>query len=311
MKPETQSFYETAVRTALARVLEGLDEALDLELLARASSLSPFHFHRIFRGMLGETPLELQRRLRLERAALQLREPDTAVTAIAFGAGYESHEAFTRAFRAGYGRSPSEFRRSHLAGSRDCVRPPQVEIAAPSGIHFQSEGSAQPFVLNPGATMNVEVKAMPELRTATVRHVGPYNRISEAFARLGEIAGRAGLITGKPTMLAIYHDDPETTPESELSSEAALVVSEGSPIPEGLAEHRLPAGRYAFALHVGPYEQLGDAWARLMGQWLPRSGERVGPGSPFEIYLHTPMDVPKHELRTELYLPLASLSDDS
>ena len=305
MKPETQSFYLSAVHTALGRVVTSLDEALDLEQLARAAALSPFHFHRIFRGMVGETPLELQRRLRLERTAFQLFSPHTAITTLAFNAGYESHEAFTRAFRAAYGCSPSEYRQARLAERASCARPPQIEIAARCSIHFHPEGTREPFVIDRGAVMNVVIKPMPELRTVTVHHVGAYSRISDAFARLGELAGRAGLIAGKPTMLAIYHDDPETTPESELSSDAALVIDETSPIPNGLGEQRLPAGRYACALHVGPYEQLGDAWARFMGQWLPQSGERLGPGTTFEIYLNTPMDVPKEELRTELYIPLA------
>ncbi len=305
MKPETQSFYLAAVQTALGRVVANLDEALDLGLLARAAALSPFHFHRIFRGMIGETPLELQRRLRLERAAFQLFAPDAAVTTIAFSAGYESHEAFTRAFRAAYGCSPSEYRQARRAERASCVRAPQIEIAARCSIHFRPEGSREPFIIDQGAAMNVTIKQMPELRTATVHHVGAYSRISDAFARLGALAGPAGLITGKPTMLAIYHDDPETTPESELSSDAALVVAESSPIPKGLGEQRLAAGRYACASYVGPYEQLGDAWARFMGQWLPQSGERLTDGTSFEIYLNTPMDVPKEELQTELYIPLA------
>ncbi len=305
MKPETQSFYRAAVQAALDRIALGLDEALDLGRLARAAALSPFHFHRIFRGMVGETPLELQRRLRLERAAFQLFAPDTAVTSIAFDAGYESHEAFSRAFRAAYGCSPTEYRRARLAERTSCARPPQIEIAARSGIHFQPDGLREPFIIDQGASMSVTIESMPELRTVTVRHVGAYNRISDAFARLGELAGRAGLITGKPTMLAIYHDDPEITPESELRSDAALVIDESSSIPNGLGERRLPAGRYACALHVGPYEQLGDAWARFMGQWLPQSGERLGEGTTFEVYLNTPMDVPKDELRTALYIPLA------
>jgi AraC family transcriptional regulator len=306
VKPETQSFYEAAVRTAVTRVIASLDEALDLGHLAREVALSPFHFHRIFRGMVGETPLELHRRLRLERAAFQLFTPDSSVTTIAFAAGYDSHEAFTRAFRASYGCPPSEYRQARLTERPSCVRPPQLELAARSGIHFQPLGCTQPVTFDRGATtMNVEIKQMPELRTATVHHVGPYNRISDAFGRLGELAGRAGLITDKPTMLAIYHDDPETTPEADLSSDAALVIDEQSKIPQGLGEQRLPAGRYARTLHVGPYEQLGDAWARFMGQWLAQSGERMGPGTTFEIYLNTPMDVPKEELRTELYIPLA------
>ena len=153
--------------------------------------------------------------------------------------------------------------------------------------------------------MNVEIKDMPTLRVAAVRHVGAYSRISEAFGRLGELAGRAGLIQGKPTMVALYHDDPEVTPEAELRSDAALVVSQNAELPPGLDEHLLPAGRYACTLHLGPYEQLGDTWSRFMGQWLPQSGQQLAEGTSFEIYLNTPTEVAQSELRTELYLPLA------
>src|SRR6266542_210510 len=107
MKPETRSFYEQAVQRAVEQIARNLDEALDLETLARSACLSPFHFHRVFRGMTGETPLELIRRLRMERAAARLIESDGAITEIAFDAGYETHEAFTRAFRECFSTSPS------------------------------------------------------------------------------------------------------------------------------------------------------------------------------------------------------------
>ena len=66
MKPATRSFYQAAVERAVHRVIRTLDGALDLASLASEAALSPFHFHRVFRGMIGETPLELHRRLRLE-----------------------------------------------------------------------------------------------------------------------------------------------------------------------------------------------------------------------------------------------------
>jgi AraC family transcriptional regulator len=306
VKPETRSFYEAAVRSAVEHVVASLDEALDLARLARDAALSPFHFHRIFRGMVSETPLELHRRLRLERAAARLADPATSVTSIAFDAGYDSHEAFSRVFRSFYACSPSDFRQARLAERASCVRGPQLEIAARSGIHYRADQSMPVITYDLGArAMNVEIQQLPERRVATVHHVGPYSRISEAFGRLGEVAGRAGLFQSRPEMLAIYHDDPETTPESELSSDAGVVVGDGVQIPEGLREQRLPAGRYARTVHVGPYEELGDAWARFMGQWLAGSGERMGAGNTFEIYLNTPQDVPKKDLRTELYIPLA------
>lgn len=297
MKPETLSFYELAVERAVEHVVANLDRALDLDALAKLAALSPFHFHRIFRGLTGETPLELHRRLRLERAAYSLREGDEPVTTIAFDAGYDTHEAFTRAFRGRYACSPSEFRLNKF----------QIQLARVSGIHFEPGRSGPPSVhfIHEEVVMNVEIKEMPELRAATLRHAGPYNQISEAFARLGEIAGSAGLLKDCPTMLAIYHDDPETTPEAELTSDAAIVVPADAKIPAGLVEQRVPGGRYATTTHVGPYEQLGDVWARFMGQWLPKSGERLAESMSYEIYRNTPMDVPKEKLKTEIYLPLA------
>lgn len=303
MKQETQSFYETAVRRAVRRIVAAVDAALDLEELARGAALSPLHFHRVFRGMVGETPLQLHRRLRLERAAWSLLHEDHPVTRIAFDAGYESHEAFTRVFRAHYGRSPSEFRAWGRSSRSECARPPQVELAAPSGIHFHTRDDL--VFIRGGSSVQVEIIDRPELRVATVAHRGAYHRISEAFARLGALAGAAGLLRERPTMLAIYHDEPETTPEAELRSEAGVVVPSDAELPDGLTETRLPAGRYARALHVGPYENLGDTWARLMGQWLPQSGHRFGEGLAYEIYYGTPADTPPDELRTELYLPLA------
>lgn len=309
MKPETRSFYEAAVQRAVERVVSGLDEALDLDALARACGLSAFHFHRIFRGMIGETPLELHRRLRMERAALSLRDDaDRSVTQIALEAGYDTHEAFTRAFRARYGCPPSEFRQGPLSKGDSCVRPRQLALRTPSGIHYESLLDDPPSraLVQRSQSMTVEIRTMPALRAATVRHVGAYNRISEAFARLGEQAGRAGLTCGRSPMIAIYHDDPETTPEHELRSDAAIVVPEEALLPDTIGEHRLPAGRWACALHVGPYEHLGDAWARLMGQWLPASGERLGNGSSYELYVNHPGEAAQQDLRTELYVHLAT-----
>jgi AraC family transcriptional regulator len=307
MKPDTRTFYELAVQRAVEQLVLSLDHALDLQALARSASLSPFHFHRVFRGALGETPLELSRRLRMERAAWQLLHEHTSVTTIAFAAGYETHESFTRAFRAHYDCSPSEFRQSRLAEGPHCARPFQIELAAQSGIHFRAQGAplGQVQLIRGAQIMNVEIKSMPELRVATLQHVGPYNRISEAFARLGEIAARAGLLDQATAMLAIYHDDPETVPPSELRSEAALVISEAAKVPPGLDERRIAAGRYACTTHVGPYEQLGDVWARFMGQWLAQSGHRIADGVSYEKYRNTPERVPKEKLETELYIPLA------
>jgi AraC family transcriptional regulator len=155
--------------------------------------------------------------------------------------------------------------------------------------------------------MDVEIKDMPDLRVVAVRHVGPYNQIPQAFGRLGQIAGPAGLFSQPgAAMVAIYHDDPESVPQDQLRSDAGIVVPENAALPRGLEEHHLAAGRYARTVHIGPYEQLGDTWARFMGEWLPSSGHRVGNGASYELYRNDPRTTPKEDLRTDLYVPLAA-----
>jgi len=298
VKAETRSFYVRVVQGVIEHVAQHLDEALALDALATRACLSPFHFHRVFRGMVGETPVELARRLRMERGAWQLANTPLSVTEIAFNAGFETHEAFTRAFRSCYGEPPSDFRRRGVR---------RTELAATCGVHFDQRGVVPPFVPRDsgGRTMDVEIKKMPEQRVAAVRHVGPYNQIGQAFGRLGEIAGPAGLFTNpNAAMIALYHDDPESTPADELRSDAGVAVASGVALPNELAEHRLPAGRYAKTVHVGSYEKLGDTWARFLGEWLPESGERLRDGPSYERYVNDPRTTPKERLITEIYVPI-------
>jgi len=299
MKPDTRSFYEQMVQRAIDHIASNLDGALDLDTLAEDACLSPFHFHRVFRGMVGETALELTRRLRMERAAWRLRAPDRPVTAIAFDAGYETHEAFTRAFRASYSTTPSAFKtRAH----------PRIELAASCGVHFDPNGRVPAFIPRDtgGRAMDVEITEMLEQRVATVRHVGPYNQIPQAFGRLNSIATLTGLFHHPgAAMIAIYYDDPDTTPQDQLRSDAAIAIPKHVALPDGLDERRITAGRYARATHVGAYETLGDAWARFLGEWLPASSHRIGPGEMYEIYRNDPTKVASHELRTDLYISLA------
>ncbi len=308
MKTETQSFYEIAVSRVVERIASHLDEAIDMGAFARQAALSPFHFHRVFRGMIGETPLELHRRLRMERAAWRIMRSGDGITGIAFDAGYETHEAFTRAFRELYGVPPSSFRRDAAADATGGALPHSFELAARCGIHFHASDSGRhdARVTQGANAMQVDIRTMPEIRLATIRHVGPYPRISEAFATLDGIARKAELFAHpEAAMIAVYYDDPDATPAAELRSDAAVAIPARLALPEGVAEVRLRAGRYACATHVGSYKTLGDTWARLMGEWLPRSGERVSMGESFELYLNNPGNAKEADLKTELYVPLA------
>ena len=149
--------------------------------------------------------------------------------------------------------------------------------------------------------MNVSIKDQPELRVAGIRHIGPYHEIGRAFGRLGGIAGAP---PRGAQMIAIFHDDPETTPHEMLRSDAAMTLPSGAHTPNGLIEQRIPAGRFASFVHKGPYEELPKTWARLKNEWLPANGYRAAQPS-YEIYLNNPITTAKPELLTEILLRLA------
>ena len=152
--------------------------------------------------------------------------------------------------------------------------------------------------------MKVEVLDRPSTRLASVRHVGSYMNIGEAFKRLNDLVTAAKLAKPDTLLIGIYHDDPATTPEDKLRSDAAITVPSGSKLPTGLKELVLPAGRYAHTTHLGPYEGLPDAWGALKNEWLRKSVEKLGGGMSYEVYRNTPMDAKPQDLVTDLYLPL-------
>jgi DNA gyrase inhibitor GyrI len=154
--------------------------------------------------------------------------------------------------------------------------------------------------------MNVEIKTLPQIRVASLRHIGPYAEIGESFGRLGEIAFKANMFTDPAMkMVALYHDDPQATAPDKLRSDAGLIISEQASVPPELTEHRIPAGEYACAVHKGPYDTLPEAWNELMEKWLPSSGRTAANAPSCEVYLNNPMQTASADLLTELRIPLS------
>ncbi|MBX9815636.1 MAG: AraC family transcriptional regulator [Sphingomonas sp.] len=99
------------VRRCEEYLRENLAENVSLAEVAELARLSPFHFARQFKATMGLPPAAYQRKLRLERAQEMLLGTDLEVGEIAVAVGYETPQAFARAFRQGIGASPSDWRR--------------------------------------------------------------------------------------------------------------------------------------------------------------------------------------------------------
>ncbi len=289
MKNETERIYRQRILEVLVHIQSRLDEPLPLEELAGIACFSPFHFHRIFKGLVGEPVGEHIRRLRLERATHALANSRRSVLDVALEAGFETHESFSRAFRKMFGRSPSSWRR-RPDGSSPALPPRPSPILKPK--------------LKGGTRMKIRIEKVPPRQVAFIRHIGPYEECGAAWERLCAWAGRRGLLGPETAAVGVSYDDPDVTPPAKIRYDACVTVGEDVE-PEGeIGVRTLPGGEFAIAEHRGPYSGLKDAYSRIYGEWAPTSGRMVGNAPCYEVYLNDPARTPPERLLTEIYVPL-------
>jgi AraC family transcriptional regulator len=277
-RSSTAADYARRVLQAQQHLEAHLDDELRPAELARAACFSLHHFHRIFRAHLGETVMQHLRRLRLERAARALRaESETRILELALAAGYESHEAFTRAFVEHFGLTPSAFRET----SGRLPRPPSD--------------------LTP--RLAVEVRHVPARRVAFLRHRGSYLTTGATWARLLAWVKARGLA---PELYGLCPDDPDVTAEPLLRFDACVAVAPDFEADDLVGVTTIAEGPFAVAVHRGPYERLAETYLDLIGRWFPASGLEPEPlDAVVEHYLDDPEVTPASELRTEVRVRVA------
>ena len=96
---------------SLALIEEKIHEKLTVENLADSIHFSKYHYQRVFREAVGESVMQYVTRRRLSLAAAELAGGNASVLEIALRYGYDSHEGFTRSFRAYTGVTPAEYRK--------------------------------------------------------------------------------------------------------------------------------------------------------------------------------------------------------
>jgi AraC family transcriptional regulator len=278
----TQIDYAERLERVFRWLADHLDDTLDLVRVADVACLSPYHFHRVYRAMRGETAAETVRRMRLHRAAVDLITGELPVARIARRAGYGSQEAFTRAFKTAYGVPPARYRASF------------VPIPATQAMGDDMEATQY----------TAAIRNTSAIRVAALAHHGPYMNIGGTFERLMAMAGGQGLIRSDVRTFGIYYDDPSVTPVSALRADACLAIPDDM-VPTGdLQMKTIRGGRYATVLYVGPYAELERPYRWLYGAWLAGSGEELDDAPAVEAYLNDARTVPPTELQTEIWLPL-------
>lgn len=277
----TKASYETRLNRVVDHIYAHLEEDIRFDDLAGIACLSPYHWHRIYAAMRGETITATIRRLRLSRAADRLANSDMAFDAIAGRAGYGSTDAFGRAFKEAYGKSPAAYRAT--------------------GSHAAFKAALQ---AEDGAGFPVAVETLAAVRCASIAHAGAYMQIDHAMGRLFTVLATQEIAAPDQRMLAVFYDDPDLVPVENLRSRACSPVADGVALAPPIEEATLLGGLYARLRYQGPYADMKGAYRWLLGAWLPQSGHEPDDTPMFEAYLNSPQQVAPNELITDIHLPL-------
>lgn len=316
--------YLSRINRVIDYIEINLDKVLSLEELAGVAHFSPYHFHRIFRAVMGESIFRFIQRLRLEKAAsLLLANTEEPVTRIAYNSGFSNSSAFARAFREYFNVSPRKWRDNNgnenskngttnsNIGITDSKMGKDIMVAALYTDYNNFNNSLRrSAMLAPHYT--VSVKEMPEYTVAYVRHIGPYkgdgDLFEDLFNRICRWAGPRDLLNFPETkFIAVYHDNPDITAEEKLRISICITVPEGIAADGEIGTMKISGGKYAVARFELATDEYEAAWDAVYGEWLPGSGYQPDDRLPYELYINDPEEHPERKCIVDICVPVKPL----
>lgn len=292
-KHTTRSEYLRRINLSIAFIHTHLDETMKLEQIATASHFSPYHFHRIFHAMIGETVNDYVQRKKMEKAAhILLCNLDLSITEIAANGGFSSSANFAKAFKNYFGVSPSE------------LRNPQFDEDSKTGKIYRKYGKAfrvqdlySQSVTNNHVfdaeklkeiLMEVKVENMPERTVAMLTAPKGYDleAIFATWDKLGQWAAANNIDDYENKRYALCHDNPMVTPIDKCRYDACIEVDDSIDIATPFTKSSLPAGRYAVAHFKGDGDKVSHFYMELYSNWLPDSGFEPDNYPPVAHYLN-------------------------
>lgn len=293
--------YVDRVNRAIDHVVRHLAEPLRLHDVARAAHFSPYHFHRIFSALTGETVHAFVKRVRLERSLyLMSHQPTLPLTDVALACGFSSSSDFSRSFRARYGVAPRNLDLDELRRDR---REQMLRTLVPADRH---QLAALPAGANPDG-FSVRLRRVPARRVAYVRVFNPYQGgVPAAAVRLVAWADARGLADGR--WLGYQWEDPDTVPLEQCRYDVGLQVPPDVTVDGEVGVTAFPPMTLAEIDLDGSIELELRALDWLYKTWLPTSGLVPDHQPCFEAWHGRPFADGDTRIRLSVQLPVVSAS---
>lgn len=282
-KLTTEEDYRQRVDKVAVYIREHLDSEIDIRTLAELSAFSPFHFHRIMRGYLGETIGAFIVRTRVQTAAKLLRYTDLQVSDIAYQVGYDTPSSLTKSFCKLFGVSPKEYRQTKSYQIMTAQQK-NVEVNISYTKVVEQEPKTVLYINASGSYKNVEYGVLYERMWAEVKRQGAFS---------------AGI-----EHLAIYYDNPEIIAEENLKCDVCLRICKPVEPNGDIGVKTIEGGRFAMFTYIGEYKKVGAAYDKIYGELLAKSGFETRSNYCYEKYVSDPRRTAPEKLKTEIYIPI-------
>lgn len=280
--------YINSIKKALNYIENNLQEDIDLSAIAKEAGYSLYHFHRIFKGIVGDSMKDYVRKRRFTEAAKELVYTNKSIVEIGIKYGYESREGFSRAFEKVYGRNPSEVRRDNL-------------------LYFIRE------------PINIDYM-MFQLKLTTEGLTPLYRNLSERYVvgRKWKVKADGSNLQDIPLLWQKWNNEKES--EKIINRKYAdeimgiCIFSQGNVfdyiighevntmeyVPENMVIYRLEPSLYAVFRVIGPItESVQKTWDYIYSVWLSESKYKHRNIDDIEYYYYT-----EGELVADLYIPI-------
>jgi len=293
------------INKAIIYIEENIQSKLLLEEVANAAYFSPFHFHRLFSVVMGETVNNFITRIRIEKgASFLLHKKEVSVTDISERVGFSSLSSFSRAFKKFYGLSPQEFKNSSPEKfSKICkTKSKNGQLKVTFEKYISSINNSLNWIKMNATT---EVKVLETLDLAYISHVGKMEVIGAVYNDLIRWATPKGLMEQKNLrMVTIYHDSPKITDPNHLRMSAGMILNTITTV-EGRVSYRAfkPGKCIVSRMELAPSE-FQQAWESNF-VWLNENGFKKADRDPFEIYYNNYIDHPEGKFVIDLCIPIA------
>ena len=272
------------INKAIQHIEQNLEADLSLNTLAKITHYSPFHFHRIFSTICGETPHEFVIRKRMEKIAwAMLKQKNIPIKDFAYKYGFDSDVSFSRSFKKYFGVSASSFRKLSTSIYNKIIRKNSKigKVQTKVEAYFCNAEKVKQWMQTNG---KVITRFLPAQSLVYIRNRGDWELADAAFQSLRTWANKKGLLSSQNgKWLLVVHDNPAVTELSKLSHSSCLKTNGLNETVEDFGILTIPAGRFVVGSFEVSESEIKLAWEGT-SIWLMENGHTYRDGHFFETF---------------------------